>query len=72
VTETTDRQRPSVMIEASGSTIPALVVTLDGAELNVASRSTDPSTGGIKRWVDLSRTDDETAAYVLQEWMDRL
>jgi len=72
VTETADGAPPAVTIEAPGSGIPALVVRLDGAELNVGSQSTDAHTGGMKRWVDLTRTDDETAAYVLQEWIERL
>jgi hypothetical protein len=69
VTEMADRQHPSVTIESSGNTIPPLVVTLAVAELKVGSASNDSGPG---RWVDLARTDDDTAAYILQEWMERL
>jgi hypothetical protein len=71
VTEAIDGQPPAVTIEASAGTPPALVLTLDGAEVNVGSGLADSSTGA-KRWVDLTRTDDETAAYVLEEWLERL
>lgn len=72
VTHTTDRRAPSVTIAGADGTIPTLLITLDDAELNIDSCSTEPGAGGIKRWVDLTRSDDDTAAYVLQEWMERL
>jgi hypothetical protein len=72
VTETTDRQHPRVVIECPGSLIPALDIRVDAAELHVSSCSTDAGSGRINRWVDLTRADDDTAAYLLQEWMERL
>ena len=72
VVETSGLHDPSVTIAATDGTIPGLVITLEGAELNVGNRALDPSSPGIKRWVDLERTDEATAAYVLQEWMERL
>jgi hypothetical protein len=71
VTETNDRRHPSVMIESTAGTIPVLVLTLDEAEIRVDNGSTSHP-GEIKRWVDLTRSDEDTAAYVLQEWLERL
>jgi hypothetical protein len=72
VIEATDRQHPSVTVESSGPMSPALIVTLDEAEIRVDSRSAEPHAGGTKRWVDLTRSADDTAAYVLEDWMERL
>jgi hypothetical protein len=71
VTET-DRPHPSATIESSGGTMSALVATLDEAEIRVDYRATAPDHGGSTRWVAITRSDDDTAAYVLQEWMERL
>jgi hypothetical protein len=72
VTEAAHQQHPSVTIASADGTGTALVIALDQAELRVGGRSTDPESAGIRRWVDLSRSDDQTAAYVLQEWLERL
>ena len=72
VTETTDPQHPSAVLESTDAMIPALLVTLDDSELRVDTRPPHPDGGGVKRWVDLTRTDDDTAAYVVQAWMERL
>ena len=63
---------PTATIEATDGVIPALVVTLDGAEIRVDCRALAPGHGAITRWVAMTRSDDDTAAYVLQEWMERL
>jgi hypothetical protein len=67
-----DRPHPSATIESSGGIVSALVITLDGAEIRVDCRATAPDHGGMTRWVALTRSDDDTAAYVLQDWMERL
>jgi hypothetical protein len=72
VAETPDQQQPSVTIESTRQTSTALVATLDAGEIRVDRRSTSPDAGGIRRWVDLTRSDDDTARYVLQEWMEQL
>jgi hypothetical protein len=72
VTETSDGQHPTATIASTASTIPSLRVALDEAEIRVDTQSVTSDSGGIKRWVDLTRSDEDTAAYVLQEWMERL
>lgn len=69
---TDDQQRPSLTIDSTSPVNPALVLTLDHAEIRVEQRSTQADAGGIQRWVDLSRTDADTAAYVLQDWIEHL
>jgi hypothetical protein len=71
VTETARPDRAAT-IESTGAVISALVVTLDDAELRVDFPDTAPRDGRITRWVALTRTDNDTAAYVLQDWMERL
>jgi hypothetical protein len=71
VTET-DQPHPSATIESTGGIMSALVVTLDEAEIRVDCRAAAPDHGGATRWVAMTRSDDDTAAYVLQEWMERL
>jgi hypothetical protein len=62
----------SATIESEGCRISALVVTLDEGEIRVECRGTAPHHDGIKRWIAMTRTDNEMAAYALQEWMERL
>jgi hypothetical protein len=71
VAETDDRRQRALTIEAQGQTKVRLMVTLDDGELRVESVETGAA-GRAPRWVDLGRTDNGTAAYVLQEWMERL
>lgn len=67
-----DGPHPSATIESTRGIIPALVVTLDEAEIRVDCHAPAPDHGPITRWVAMTRSDDDTAAYVLQEWMERL
>ena len=71
VAETDDRRQRALTIEAQGQTKVRLMVTLDDGELRVESVETGAA-GRAPRWVDLGRSDNGTAAYVLQEWMERL
>jgi hypothetical protein len=66
------RPHASAIIDATGGILPALVVTLDEGEIRVDCRAAAPDHGRIRRWVALTRSDSDTAAYVLQEWMERL
>ena len=72
VVSETDGPHPSATIESTRGIIPALVVTLDEAEIRVDCHAPAPDHGPITRWVAMTRSDDDTAAYVLQEWMERL
>jgi hypothetical protein len=69
----TETERPNrvATIESTGAGIPALVVALDDAELRVDCPDTAPRDRRITRWVPMMRTDNDTAAYVLQDWMER-
>lgn len=71
VTET-DRPNRTATIASTGGVIPALLVTLDDAELRVECPHTAPRDCPTTRWVAMTRTDNDTAAYVLQDWMGRL
>jgi hypothetical protein len=71
VTET-DGPHSSATIESAGGILPALVVTLDEGEIRVDRHASAPDHGEITRWVAMTRSDPDTAAYVLQEWMERL
>lgn len=72
VVTVTDRPHPTATIEAAAGTIPVLVVTLDEGEIRVDRRATAPDHGETTRWVAMTRSDADTAAYVLQEWLERL
>ena len=64
--------RPVVTIRAGGADAPSLVVTLEESVL--CARRSD--SGGLSRETEYrlrdDRDDDETAAYVLQHWMEHL
>jgi hypothetical protein len=70
LTEVADGGAASVVLQASVTAHPQLVITLDAAELRVEHRAG----GGQARrqWVDLSRSDDHTAAYLLEDWIEQL
>jgi len=70
VVEGSDRQRPDVTIESTACPGSTLAVVLEDAQLHVARRAE----GGVNdaKWLDLTRTDEDTAAYVLQDWMARI
>ena len=64
-------RRPVVTIRAGGADAPSLVVTLD--ESVICARR---DAGGLRCETEYrlrpDRSDDETAAYVLQHWMEHL
>jgi hypothetical protein len=70
----TETHRPTLAatVESTGTITPALVVTLDDAELRVDCPDAVPRHCRTTRWVAMARTDSDTAAYVLQDWMQRL
>jgi hypothetical protein len=60
-----------VTFESSTNGHGSLVVELDGADAIVRERGgPDQALSGTK-WVSLSRTDDDAAAYLLRDWMER-
>ena len=71
IVEGGDRQHPSVTIRPASSSQGTLVVTLVASELSV---QIVPAAGTVDatRWLDLSRTDEQTAAYILKNWLEQL
>ena len=75
VAEHSDADDPAITIASLGSACGPVTVAVDGSDLCVRMDGTSPSTagphGGVRR-IDCSRSDPATAAYLLQDWMDRL
>jgi hypothetical protein len=72
VTLVEDAVNPGVTVEAIANGHHALVIALDGSDVTVRTRSgpNDPLSG--TRWVNLNRTDENAAAYLLRDWLERL
>ena len=72
VTLVEDAVNPGVTVEATANGHHALVIALDGSEVTVRARSgaNDPLSG--TQWVSLNRTDENAAAYLLRDWLERL
>ena len=71
VVEGSDLEHPSVTLESVVSEHSTLGIAVDGSELLVRTRVAVDS-GESTRWVALNRTDEDTAAYLVQDWMQRL
>jgi len=71
VVEASDLEHPGVTLESVVSTHSSLGITVDGPELLVRTRGAVDSSDST-RWVALNRTDEDTAAYLVQDWMQRL
>ena len=66
---------PTVTIASRGSANGGITVSIDGDALLVRSNpAADAAVGlhGMARRIDCSRSDPDTAAYLLQDWMDQL
>jgi hypothetical protein len=61
-----------VTVQSTRCSKSGLVITLDGTELQVLSIDHDGPLNGSGRWIDLSRSDDDTAAYLLENWIQQL
>jgi len=72
VTVVEDLAMPGATIETASDGGRAVVVALDGSELTVRTRRgpDDPLSGPY--WVSLNRTDENAAAYLLRDWLERL
>jgi hypothetical protein len=71
VVEGSDLEHPGVTLESVVSKHSTLGITVDGSELLVRTLgAVDPSES--TRWVALHDTDEDTAAYLVQDWMQRL
>jgi hypothetical protein len=71
VVEGSDLEHPSVTLQSVVSEHSTLGITVDGPELLVHTRGSAGSSESA-RWVALNRTDEDTAAYLVQDWMQRL
>ena len=71
VVEGSDLEHPSVTLQSVVSEHSTLGITVDGPELLVHTRGAAGSSESA-RWVALNRTDEDTAAYLVQDWMQRL
>lgn len=71
VVEGSDLEHPSVALESVVSEHPTLGIAVDGSELFVRTQGAVDSREST-RWVALNRTDEDLAAYLVQDWMQRL
>lgn len=71
VVEGSDLEHPSVTLESVVSEHSTLGIAVDGSELLVRTRGAVDSSEST-RWVALNRNDEDTAAYLVQDWMQRL
>jgi hypothetical protein len=70
VTLVEDAAHPGVTLAPAGNRDHRLIITLDGVDLAVRNGA-NGSVNGTK-WVTLDRTDEDTAAYLLRDWLERL
>jgi hypothetical protein len=66
---------PVLIVESTGCARGAVTIAVDGADLCVRASAASHRAGDrhdIQRRIDCSRTDAATAAYLLQDWMERL
>jgi hypothetical protein len=71
IVEGSDLEHPSVTLESVVSGHSTLGITVDGPDLLVRTRGGVDSSNSA-RWVALNRTDQDIAAYLVQDWMQRL
>jgi hypothetical protein len=71
VVEGADLEHASFTLESVVSEHSTLGIAIDGSELLVRTRGAVDSSEST-RWVALNRTDEDAAAYLVQDWMQRL
>jgi len=71
VVEGSDLEHPSVTLDSVVSEHSTLEITVDGSEVFVRTTGAVDSSDST-RWVALNRTDEDIAAYLVQDWMERL
>jgi hypothetical protein len=72
VEDTVDRENASVTIASVTNGRRALVIALDGSDVTVRTRSGPNDVLSGMQWVSLDRTDENAAAYLLRDWLERL
>ena len=71
VTLVEDRVNPGVTLESVANGRRALVMALDGSDVSVRTHNKNGDSTS-RYWVSLNRTDENAAAYLLHDWMERL
>jgi hypothetical protein len=72
VTLVEDAVNPGVTVEATANGRRALIIALDGSDVTVRTRSGPNDPLSCAHWVNLNRTDENAAAYLLRDWLERL
>lgn len=63
---------PGVTLESTINRRRAMVIALDGSDVSVRTRNGQHSPMTGMYWVSLNRTDENAAAYLLRDWLERL
>ena len=71
VTLVEDTVNPGVTLESAANGRRALVMALDGSDVSVRTHNKNGDSTS-RYWVSLNRTDENAAAYLLRDWMERL
>ena len=71
VTLVEDRVNPGVTLASVANGRRALVMALDGSDVSVRTHNKNGDSTS-RYWVSLNRTDENAAAYLLHDWMERL
>jgi hypothetical protein len=66
------RDHPGITFESTTNGRRALVIDLDGSDVMVRAHSGPDDSQSSTRWVSLNRTDENAAAYLLRDWLERL
>ena len=72
LTLTEDLPTHGVTLACTNNGVSRLVMTLDGADVSVRTRNEHAAPVNSTYWVSLNRTDEETAAYLVRNWMEQL
>ena len=72
VTLVEDTAHPGVTLESATNGRRALVLAVDGSDISVRTRHGRDQPLSGTQWVSLNRTDEDAAAYLLRDWMERL
>ena len=67
-----DSGGPTVILRGGPDDAPRLTVTLEGSAIYARHSGSGSASGELEYHLDSDRSDDATAAYVLQRWMAQL
>jgi hypothetical protein len=63
---------PGVTVASVTNGRRSLVIALDGSDVTVRARNGPNDSLSGTHWVSLNRTDEDAAAYLLRDWLERL